>query len=246
VEALELRARAEQLRAWLADRRGAVTVLGGLVTTSLLVWGALLVVSGGPQEPRVASSGSSRADPITPGHEAPGQEQAPPERGEPAEGDELPGLDDERDPDAGEDPAGGEGSGDVPDAATVVDLHGACRVEVQNEDDPDQLQPWTFPECEHAPLDPTDPDERWIVVVSSFSSAENAQREAQARGEDQDPQLLWSSHYPSLRPELWVVFEGPFPDRRTAREEADRLGAGAYVRLLRPVGPSDETPPASG
>jgi hypothetical protein len=118
-------------------------------------------------------------------------------------------------------------------------------VDAAEEDEPRVHQAWRHPECVLAPLDPTHPDERWIVIVASFSGEQAARDQAEARAArgGHEPKLLWSSHYPSLRPDLWVVYEGPFRDRATATATAEELGPGAYLRQLRPQPPSDEVPP---
>jgi hypothetical protein len=247
------RARVEEVRSWVAQRRLATSVLGGLLVTSLLFWGALLVATGGDRTgPLVA--GSPRAD--EPASAAPDDDAEALSRGVEAPTDEP----DDEDA-AADEPEGQDGSGDAPagedaadaeeDAASegtvVLDLDGRCEVEVASadEDDPRVHQAWRHPECVLAPLDPTHPDERWIVVLSSFSGEQAARDEADARAArgGHEPKLLWSSHYPSLRPDLWVVYDGPFRDRATATAAADELGPGAYPRYLRPQPASDEVPP---
>jgi hypothetical protein len=254
----DLRSQVTRLRAWVAPRRAAAGVLGGLLATSLVLWGALLVATGGPRDGEMAAERTSEADLPADDSDDTGTDEgddgAAPDPGEP------PGADDDRASAEG-DSASEEAEADD-DGATVqdeagaqadvveIDLDGACRVEVEASavDDPVATRPWRFPECEHAPLDPTDPDERWIVVVASYRGAAGAERAATERAEREghaDPQLLWSSHYPSLNADLWVVYEGPFEDRASARAAAQGLGGGAYVRLLAARGPSDEVPPGT-
>jgi hypothetical protein len=258
----EARAFADRARAYLAERRAPATAFGALLGASLLVWVVLLLATGGDRTPPLAAGGRVDApepaveegpapeseEPLAPGQRAPAADPAPGAGdGEPsAEGtaDEEPdeGADDEE---AGDEATldGGDEDGDGGETQ-VVDLDGQCRVEVDTSD-PRAPRAWEHPECEHAPLDPTRHDERWIVVVASYSSADSAQREARewADRAGHDPQVLWSSHYPSLNPDLWVVYEGPYAHRHAATVAASELGAGAYIRLLRVDGPSDQTPP---
>jgi hypothetical protein len=73
-----------------------------------------------------------------------------------------------------------------------------------------------------------------VVVVQSLSGDDFTEAEALERvdtiGDGQ--QLLWSSHYPSLNPDLWVVIEGPFDGEAAAAARADEVGGGAYPREL--------------
>lgn len=106
--------------------------------------------------------------------------------------------------------------------------------------DPDDLSPELVAQPEpldpddHAPLDPTDAGERWVVVLASYTRSSAAERDLGARAADEDAALLWSSHYGGLTPELWVVFTGPFPDREAALDAADTVGGDAYARELAP------------
>jgi hypothetical protein len=256
------RARVEEVRSWVAERRLATTVLGGLLVTSLLFWGALLVATGGdrtsplvassPQQDEPASSvPDDDADALSRGAEAPtdepdGEDAPAATRGDDEPSRDHPDGDDEVTEDAPEDAPEDEEDGE-PEGTVVLDLDGRCEVEVEaaDEDDPRVHQAWRHPECVLAPLDPTHPDERWIVILSSFAGEQAARDEAEARAArgGHEPKLLWSSHYPSLRPDLWVVYEGPFRDRATATATADELGPGAYPRYLRAQAPSDEVPP---
>jgi hypothetical protein len=239
------------LRAWIAERWLATAVLGGLMLGSLGLWGGLLVTTGGDRTPQPAAQRVDEQDPPDDDEET---ATADPESDEPfasgiEEGDgDVAGAagDDVEDTDPGTETGTEDepGAAQPSDGAVVLVLDGRCEVEVDAavEDDAHTQQAWRYPECEHAPLDPTDADERWIVVVGSYSGEARAVREAERRSTDDEPRLLWSSHYPSLTPGWWVVYEGPFADRRAARDAADELGANAYVRLLRPFGPGDDVP----
>jgi hypothetical protein len=267
----ELRAFADRARAYLAERRAPATAFGALLGASLLVWFVLLIATGGDRTPQLATGGRVAAPgpaaeggpapggggPVSPGQGAPGLAPGPAGREERAgdtaaeetaddadatdaahdAGDVMRGEQDERDE--------GEREGDERAGETqIVDLDGQCRVEV-DASAARGPRAWEHPECEHAPVDPSRHDERWIVVVGSYSNADNAQREARrwADRAGHDPQLLWSSHYPSLNPDLWVVYEGPYEHRHAATVAARELGPGAYLRLLTVEGPSDQTPP---
>jgi hypothetical protein len=248
----------DEVRSWVAERRLATGVLGGLLAASLVLWGGLLLATGGDRTSHLTASGTDQGgtgasgedgEPFSSGIEEP---ESPPEPAPTADDEERDGeRDDDADDDADDeessrDAAAEDGDADESEGTVVLELDGACEVEVDAdaEDDAATRQAWRHPECVYAPLDPTQADERWIVVVYSFSERATAEREARSRaGGSDEPRLLWSSHYPSLNPELWVVYEGPFEDRRAASEAADELGAGAYLRLLSTRGPSDETPP---
>jgi cell division septation protein DedD len=255
----EVRAAVERARAYLAERRAPATAFGVLLGASLLVWVVLLISTGGERTPQLATGGGVSAP--APADEggaqpegdvplAPGQSQPPADTADTAGVDDVDDGEAAADTDAGElphdavlgEPDAEPGDGEV----QVVDLDGLCRVEVEaGTAEARAPRAWEHPECEHAPLDPSRYDERWIVVVGSFSSADSARREARAwadRG-GHDPQLLWSSHYPSLNPDLWVVYEGPYPHRHDATRAKDELGPGAYLRMLSVDGRSSETPP---
>lgn len=119
-------------------------------------------------------------------------------------------------------------------ATRVVDVDGACTAEVDAAMTMDDLRAWQLPECEWAPIDPNR-DGEWIVVVLSlngndFGAAEAWQR---AREVGLPGRVLWSSHYASLNPDLWVVYEGPFSSEAAASRAA---APGTYPRML-----SDDT-----
>jgi hypothetical protein len=151
-------------------------------------------------------------------------------------------------PAIGDPPAGDEGEDEVDtqaeaevedpveedDETVVIDFDGVCTVEVRS-DDLDDLRPWRFDECTAAPIALADADdERWIVVVASLGTDEFDEPAARERAEEHDlaGNILWSSHYPSLNPNFWVVFDGPFADQSQAEDAAGELGGNAYPRLL--------------
>jgi hypothetical protein len=240
------RAHIEEVRSWVAERRLASTVLGGLLLTSLAFWGALLVTTGGDRStPPVASSLPD--EPTAASADEGARSRGLADEGLADESALSRGLEAPADEDPPEGAPGGEGQDGEPPGTVLVDLDGRCEVEIDaaERDDPRMQQAWRHPECVLAPLDPTRPDERWIVIVSSFTGEQAARQEAAARdgSSGQEPNLLWSSHYPSLRPDLWVVFEGPFRDRATAAATAEELGSGAYLRRLAAHPPRDDVPP---
>lgn len=115
-----------------------------------------------------------------------------------------------------------------------LDFDGACTVETTSQDaESAPLRPWQFPECDWAPV-PLDPGERrWIVVVSSLNGFDFDDQNATARANSVNgAQVLWSSHYPSLNPDLWVVFRGPYRSEADAAAAASATGSGAYAREL--------------
>lgn len=227
--------------AWADATRtsGTVHVAGGAARRRVSPW--LWVV------PLVALLGGGVAFALT------GDGPAVPElaEGELAEsaGDEV------EDPDGAEDqPVDGAGS---PTAASEepaedtepdddlleIELDGRCEVTVPASDRPrsqggdgPELRAWRFPSCSFAPvdLDADDEGRRWMVVVASLNGMEHDAQDARDRAAavGLPGQVLWSTHYPSLNPDLWVVFDGPFPDETAARAAADRRGGGAYERVL--------------
>jgi hypothetical protein len=204
----EARSWLSQARSWLSTHRAPASVVGGLAAASLLLWGGLVVASGdGP----AATRGQQAAAPSPVGEDA-GQDDA--------------GQDDAGQEDAGQDDAPADG----PDAAPT-DPEPVPESDLMPElvAMPEPLDP-----DDHAPLDPTDADERWIVVLASYTRPTAAERDLRTRASDEDAALLWSSHYEGLTPELWVVFTGPFPDREAALDAADARGGDAYARELAP------------
>ncbi len=117
-----------------------------------------------------------------------------------------------------------------------VDFDGVCEAWLTpTELATQQIRPWEFPaQCPTAPVNLLGLDERWIVVVASLNGADFRYEEALSRaaGVDLHGQVLWSSHYPSLNPDLWVVYDGPFPTRAGASDAASRRGGASYPRVL--------------
>ncbi len=211
------------------DRRNAIIGLSVLVLAAVGIVGAAIVFTDSPSAPTdgLAITEEQQGPAEAPGgmpEDAPGDGEAAPSDG--AEGAiEEPG-------EAEESPSGS------PDGTEEVDFDGVCTVEVDREgfgDDRAELRPWRFEECTSAPVVLADAeDERWIVVVASLSGSEFDEAGAldRAEGHGLDGNVLWSSHYPSLNPDLWVVFDGPFEDQDAAADAATDRGGGAYARLL--------------
>lgn len=209
----------------LRSRTGLV--VASVVVTMLLVGGGtvagLELLSGDNAEP--ASHGdTSRA----------GVEATDGDGGQPAPvDDDIPahdGLDES--PDQGLD----DGLDDTPRgeaSARVITLDGRCTVEIRDEQATERLRPWEFAACEYAPVDP-DRDGSWIVVVGSLNGDDFDEADARDRAAElgRSRQLLWSSHYASLNPNLWVIYEGPYPDEDSADAAASRMGSSHYARVL--------------
>lgn len=117
-----------------------------------------------------------------------------------------------------------------------VNFDGVCEVWLTREElEGQQVRPWQFPtECPSAPVSLVGVQERWIVVVASLNGDDFRFQEALSRAasEGLSGRVLWSSHYPSLNPNLWVVYDGPFPTRQAASDAASRRGSSSYPRVL--------------
>jgi hypothetical protein len=198
------------------ERSRAAAIVVALLLGSLGLWGVALLTTGSADRERDVFAG---VEPATPRSEpaAPGSEPAAP-------GSQAPT------PDTGS-TSSPEDDGDGP--RTSVDLGGGCVVEVADGTPVDELRPWQFEECDRAPVVLSASEERWVAVIESLSDADFSEEEALARFEgEEDRLLLWSSHYPSLNPGLWVIVAGPFDDQEAATEAARRIGGGAYPRAL--------------
>ena len=197
------------------ERSRAAAIVVALLLGSLGLWGVALLTTGSADVERDVLVD---IDPAAPGSE----------RGTGDAGSAAP----EEDPDDSEG-AGDDAADDVEGSRTTVDLGGGCVVEVVADAPVDQLRPWEFEECDRAPIALTASQERWVAIVESLSGEDFSEAEALARLEaDEDRLLLWSSHYPSLNPGLWVIVEGPFEDRAAATDASRRIGGGAYPRAL--------------
>jgi len=206
------------------ERSRAAAIVIALLVGSLGLWVVALLTTGSPDVERDVLVDT---DAVEPGSD--------PDAGEAgsAAPEEETGDEDRVDDGAG---AGDDGAGagdDGEGSGITVDLGGGCVVEAPDDAAVDQLRPWEFEECDRAPIVLSGSEERWVAVIESLSGEDFDEAEALERLDpDNDRLLLWSSHYPSLNPGLWVVVEGPFEDQRSATDAARRIGGGAYPRAL--------------
>lgn len=232
---------------WPRRQVVAAAVIGGFLLVTIGIVAALVIADrGSDRTPTIDDLLTSDLDGDSESDEGEGSsddsDEADPEAS--AEDDDL----DAGDGSAAGDPDDPQGDADdaEPDAgdreAIEVDFDGVCVVTLDPDssdgatgtddaDDPGALRPWHFRECERAPVALDDGD-RWIVVVASFGTEGMTEDEAVTRSEGSGHGLLWSSHYPSLNPGLWVLYDGPYDDERDASEAARQLGGGSYPRVL--------------
>jgi hypothetical protein len=201
----------------------AAAVVGGLVLLSLLAWFVLGLVTTDPQprEPEVLGGPAPSAPPPRSGASSAGDGADDQQDAEPAPDDEPP---DESSDESSDEP-------DEPTERVTIDFDGVCTVELDPDEQTSRPRPWQFEECARAPFRLQGAQTRWIVVLDSLAGSDFTESEALTRTSGSQ-QLLWSTHYPSLNPGLWVVVDGPYDDREAAIEAADRLGGGAYAREL--------------
>jgi hypothetical protein len=115
-----------------------------------------------------------------------------------------------------------------------IDLDGQCTAVIDvSTDDPALARAWDH-DCTYAPVELADDETRWIVVVASLNGGDFTGEEALDRASQEGlaGQVLWSSHYPSLNPDLWVVYDGPFESESAASSASSRFAGGAYPREL--------------
>ena len=119
------------------------------------------------------------------------------------------------------------------DEVRSVELDGGCTVDAPTDVPAEQLRAWEFEACSFAPVD-LGQGNTWIVVVTSLNGDDFTSDDALERAEELglSGQVLWSSHYASLNPGLWVVFDGPFADEAAAADVAGRSDGTIYPRLL--------------
>ncbi len=207
-----------------AERRRQVVALGtisGLVLVASGLWFVAILTSGDPRQLEIAAEPPATAEASAP----------------------IDGADEADEADEGFDLTDGLGGAerrevqpdtDDPEAEPVT-IDGVCTVElVGTEDDAAPLRAWEFADCTYAPVPVEEQNERWIVVRASMRSGDFDAQAAEQRARDLevDGGVLWSSHYPSLNPDLWVVYEGPFPDAEAARRAAEAVDGEAYARAL--------------
>jgi hypothetical protein len=226
----------------------AAAVLGGL---TLLVVGAVVTLTGGEPDRAIddlaatapedepAASEDEAEDPADGDAEQDGDAEPDGAQDDEAEGGEADSADADgdgaaEDVDVGDEPSDEAGDDADERDAEPIDLDGACTVDPDDVPDTDgDLRAWDVPACRWAPVDLGD-GSRWIVVVASLDGTANEGEDAESRAArlGDDGGVLWSSHYPSLNPGWWVVFEGPFPDEDAANDAAAARGGGSYPRLL--------------
>ena len=68
----------------------------------------------------------------------------------------------------------------------------------------------------------------WVVVVGSFGTEAEVAAAVPICATVGPGGFLWSSNFGSLRPGYWVSYVGPYPNRETATEEAERLRANGF------------------
>lgn len=199
------------------EQRRAAAILTGLVLGALVIW----VVA-------MATTGSQTVRPDLFGSAAPGA--TPPASGEAG----ASGQDEDGGGTAEADGGDGEEAADPPDedgSNRTIDFDGRCTVQLAADEEVEQPRPWQFEACERAPIDLEGGRTAWVVIVASLAGDEFTEAAALDRlGAGQ--LLLWSSHYPSLNPGLWVIVEGPFDSQDDARRAARRVGNSAYPRAL--------------
>jgi hypothetical protein len=112
----------------------------------------------------------------------------------------------------------------------TVQLDGECTAEVPSGIAVDTLRAWDLEACEFAPLTP-EPGGSWIVVLTSLNGSDFDAADARERAREvgRAGQVLWSSHYASLNPNLWVVYDGPYSSEASADAAAP---SGSYARVL--------------
>lgn len=204
---------------WPKERKVAAGALGALLLVPLLIWVVAMTGQGGDGTLDVAvddEGAGAQADGAEDGEEATDGDGEPTEEGTASADTE----------------ASDETADDTVEAGErVVDFDGKCEVEL----DPEQasgdavLRPWQFEECRRAPIDLSSGEERWIVVIASIDG-ESTEQQALDRADGYG--LLWSSHYPSLNPGWWVIFDGPFSSEEDAVDAAEAAEGGAYPRVL--------------
>lgn len=205
----------------LTDRRTLVGALIAVTALLLLAGGAVTAMWLGDDE--VAASDETSA-----------AEDASDEDGSGSR--ELENSEDPESSDDATDAQARDGAdGDWADGERItVDFDDVCRVEVDRDRaEAGNLRPWDAG-CASAPIQLERGESRWIVVVSSLNGVDFDQAAAIERSQDRglSSEVLWSSHYPSLNPGLWVVFDGPFIDEQAANATAAARDDGSYARVV--------------
>ena len=214
------------------DRRRATIGLAVLTLLALVIVASAILFTDSPNHLAVDDlPGADEQAPPTDGTgEAPAEE---PLDSDPTTPSDAPEEGTDEDAGAGSEGEPAEGEEEATGGSVELDFDGVCTVE-DDADDVDDPRPWDFDACTSAPITLDAGEERWIVVVASLSEGgydEEAARD-RAASEGFAGNLLWSSHYPSLNPDLWVVYDGPYAGQEEARAAAAELGGGSYPRVL--------------
>lgn len=211
------------------EQRRAAAILTGLVLGALVIWVVAMATTGSQTvRPDLFGSTAPGATPPASG-EADGSSgtDASGEAGADGPGEDGEGTTAADEPDGEEEPDPSDEDGEP----RTIDFDGRCTVQLAADEQVEQPRPWQFDACERAPIDLEGGRTAWVAIVGSLSGAEFSEAAALDRL-DAGQVLLWSSHYPSLNPGLWVIVEGPFDTEDDARRAARRLGNGAYPRAL--------------
>jgi hypothetical protein len=204
-----------------ADRRRQIVAFGaisGLMVVAFGLWAVAILTSGDERQLEIAAEPPSAPEPA--------------EESDDQDVSSAAGRDD-TEPDSDPDTEPVSEPADAELATVTIDE--VCTVEVPvAERDAAPLRAWEYPDCAYAPVPVEERRERWIVVRASMGAGDFDARAAEERAQDLgvDGGVLWSSHYPSLNPDLWVVYEGPFPDAEAARQAAESVDGEAYARAL--------------
>jgi hypothetical protein len=96
------------------------------------------------------------------------------------------------------------------------------------------IRAWDYQECRWAPIPLGPGQEQWVVVYTSLNGNDFDATDALERASDSGVpgNVMWSSHYPSLNPGVWVIYEGPFATENEAKAATRRVGGRAYPRVL--------------
>ena len=214
------------------DRRQQMVAfawIGGLVLFVLGLWMVAILTSGDDGGLEIAAEPVPAPQSAVPHDDDPDDEAAE-EDPDPEGSDDADPAADDADPAPDPDPDGADAD------VTSVTIDEVCTVElrVTERDDTARLRAWDYPDCAYAPVTVEERRERWIVVRASMSSGDFDVEAAEERADELgvDGGVLWSSHYPSLNPDLWVVYEGPFEGRDDARDAAEAVDGEAYARAL--------------
>lgn len=213
------------------DRRRATIGLAVLALVALVIVASAILFTDSPNDLAVDDvPGADEQTPPTDGaDEAPSDDQL---ESDPTTPSETPEDGSDEDGAGSEDEPPDDDAG-AAEGSVELDFDGVCTVEV-DADEVDDPRPWDFDQCTSAPIALERGEERWIVVVASLSEGgyDEAAARDRAASEGFEGNLLWSSHYPSLNPDLWVVYDGPYEDQEEARAAAEDVGGGSYPRVL--------------